>query len=149
MIKKRIQRSNPLLPSANFFFQANVLAAKEIIPGVNLFLLSLLQVDKLRRLLFDRNASQVHSFLKSIHDPKLMVGQFALTDIFLVVSVFPLFSFVLTKTPSSRSHEKTLYDIIIKRAMHDEIFVRWLELLLGFRLKKEFHLRFVKILIIS
>ena len=37
-----------------------------------------------------------------------MVGQFTLTDFFFsVVSVFPPYSFVLTKKPSPRSHIKT------------------------------------------
>ena len=89
----RIRERIPLLPSAIFFFffQANVLAAKEINPGDNLFLLPALRVDDLRRLLFYRNVIQVHSFLKSVYDPKIIVGHFALTDNFLVVSVFPLF----------------------------------------------------------
>ena len=49
MIKKRIRGSISLLPLAIFFFffsfQANVLAAKEIIPGDDLFLLPTLRVD--------------------------------------------------------------------------------------------------------
>ena len=72
------------------FFKANVIAAKAIISGENLSLLPALRVDKVRRLLFDRHVSQVHSFLKSVHDPKIMVGHFPLTDNFSIVSVFPL-----------------------------------------------------------
>ena len=64
------------------FFQANVLAAKEIIPGDNLFLLPTLRVDKPRRLLFDRKVSQVHCFLLDI---------LLWPIILLVVSVLPLF----------------------------------------------------------
>ena len=109
MIKKGIRRSIPLLPSANFFFQANVLAVKEIIPGDNLFLLPTLQVDKLRRLLFDRNVSQVHSFLKSIPDPKLMVGQFALTDIFFQLFLYFHFFFCLDEEAFvSKPYQNTL-----------------------------------------
>ena len=53
-IKKRIRISISLLRSANFFFQANVRAAKEIIPGDNLFLLPTLRCDKLQRLLLSQ-----------------------------------------------------------------------------------------------
>ena len=80
-----------------FFFQANVLAAKEIIHGDNLFLLPTLRVDKLPRLLFDRNVSWVHSSLKSIHDLKFMVGQFALTDNFFQLFLYFHFFFCLDK----------------------------------------------------
>ena len=92
MIKERIRGSIPFLPSADFFFQANALAAKEIIPGHNLFLQPKVRVDKLRRLLCDRNVSQVHSFQSRVQDTKLMVEHLALTDNFYqVVSLFPLF----------------------------------------------------------
>ena len=49
---------------SQFFFQRNVLAAKEIILGDNIFLLPTLRVDNLQRLLFGRDFSQVHFFLK-------------------------------------------------------------------------------------
>ena len=52
-------------------------------PVTIFFLLLTLRVDKLLRLLFDRNVSQVHSFLKNVHIPKLIVGHFALTDYFV------------------------------------------------------------------
>ena len=95
-LKEGIQRSIPLLRFVQpFFFQANVLAVKEIIPGDNLFLLPTLRFDKLRRLLLDRNVSQVHSFLKNIHDPKFVVGQFALTDIFSQLFLYFYFFFCL------------------------------------------------------
>ena len=68
VIRKYDKKENPgkdSFPSfCQFFFQANALAAKEIIRGENLFLVPTLRFDKLRRLLFDRNVSQVHSFLK-------------------------------------------------------------------------------------
>ena len=73
----------------DFFF---VLAAKKIIPGENVFLLATLRVDKRRLLLFDRNVGHFHSFLKSVHDPKLMFGHFALTDNFFSCSVFHFLS---------------------------------------------------------
>ena len=93
MISERIRGRIPLLPSANFLLvQMNVLAAKESIPGDNIFLLPRLRADKLNRFLFDRKVSYVHSFLKSVHDPKLMLRKFALTNIFLsIVFVYPLF----------------------------------------------------------
>ena len=69
MITEKIRGWIPILPSANFLFiQISVLAAKEIIPGDNIFLLPRFRADKLQRLLFDRKVSHVHSFLKSVHD---------------------------------------------------------------------------------
>ena len=94
MIKERIRGSILLLPRP-FFFQANVLVAKEKSSPVTIFFLQpKLRVNKLRRFLCDRNVSQVHSFQKRVHDRKLIVEHFALTDnFFQVVSVFPLFLF--------------------------------------------------------
>ena len=93
MIKKENPEKYSFTSFGQFFFQANVIAAKEIIAGDNVFLLPTLRVDKLRRLLFDRNVSQVHSFLKSIHDPRLRVGQFALTDSFFQLFLYFHFFF--------------------------------------------------------
>ena len=95
MIKERIQGSNPLLPPADFFFSSKCSSSKKkIIPGDNLFLQPKVRVDKLRWFLCDRNVSQVHSFQKKVHNQKLIVKHFALTDnFFQVVSVFPLFLF--------------------------------------------------------
>ena len=57
-IKKMDKKENPEKYSftslSQFFFQANVRAAKEIIPGDNRFLLPTLRCDKLRRLLLSQ-----------------------------------------------------------------------------------------------
>ena len=103
MIKKRIRGRIPLLPSAIFF-----LAANAIISGNYLFLL--LRVDKLRRLLLDRDVSKVHSFQKSTHDPKLTVGHFALADKCFSCFCVSTFSFVLIKkNPHLEAISKRLY----------------------------------------
>ena len=117
-VHKYNKRENPEKDSftslSEFFFKASVLAAKEILPGDNLFLLPTLRdVDKLRCLLFDRNVSQVHSLLKNAHDLKLTVGHFALTDNFVSCFCISTFSSFLTKKPSSENHWKTPEDTLI------------------------------------
>ena len=126
MVTERIRGRIPLLPSANFLLvQMNVLATKETIPGDTIFLLPRLRADKLQRFLFDRKVSHVHSFLKSVQDPKLVLRKFALTDIFLsIVFVYPLF-LVLTNQLSCQSYIKMPYKTLIKLSMHCGIFARF------------------------
>ena len=98
----------------HFFFQANALAEKEIICGDNLFLVPTLRFHKLRRLLFDRKVSQVHSFLKRLR-PEAYGCTGLFDGYFFLVSVFPLFFCFDEKALISKPYQNTLGHLNLAR----------------------------------